>query len=524
MSAHPPTSYDDVPYASHPFAYTHPDHLATLATLFGLSPASTEGCRVLELGCAAGGNLIPMAEALPGSRFRGVDLSLRQVEEGQRTIRLLALDNVRLDHASIEDVDASWGEFDYVICHGVYSWVPPAVQAAILRVCRENLAPHGVAYVSYNTYPGWHMRAMVREMMNYHVGQFEGNEERIGQARALLGFLTDAVPREGGPYGVLLHQELDILRDRADSYLFHEHLEEHNEPVYFYRFAEQAAAAGLRFLAEAQLADMLPGQFAPEVAATLDRVAPDLVRMEQYMDFVRNRMFRRTLLCRSDVEPTRSLGPECLRGRYVAGNLVPGDEEPDMDPGVPVTFKHQYGALVTVEDPLHKAALVLLGGVWPATVPVEALAALARDMVGGAGDPEADAAALRGALLDCYAANLLEVRLTTHRFAREPGPRPRGTSIARLQAEGGRAVTNRRHEQVGLGALGRQLLCLLDGTRDQGALTDAAVELVGRGDLVVEEGELPVDEPRKLAAVLGEAVERSLEDLARSAVLEPEST
>jgi tRNA G46 methylase TrmB len=68
-------SYDSVPYVSFAHAYTHPDSLCSLGRLFGLSPASPRRCRVLELGCASGGNLIPMAEQLPEAELVGIDRS-----------------------------------------------------------------------------------------------------------------------------------------------------------------------------------------------------------------------------------------------------------------------------------------------------------------------------------------------------------------------------------------------------------------------------------------------------------------
>jgi cyclopropane fatty-acyl-phospholipid synthase-like methyltransferase len=162
-------AYDAVAYISKPFPQTHPDNLATLATLFGLQPPPLDNCRVLELGCASGGNLIPMAVSLPGSTCVGIDLSANQIADGQKTLAALGLKNVQLKHLSILDIDESFGEFDYIICHGVYSWVPEDVQDKILSICAANLARDGVAYVSYNTFPGWHMRGMIRDMMCYHV-------------------------------------------------------------------------------------------------------------------------------------------------------------------------------------------------------------------------------------------------------------------------------------------------------------------------------------------------------------------
>jgi cyclopropane fatty-acyl-phospholipid synthase-like methyltransferase len=153
MTTLPRTSYDEVPYESHPFPQTHPDRLATIATLLGLRPPPVQRCRVLELGCAAGGNLIPMALGLPQSSFVGIDLSAVEVAEGQQLIAQLGLKNVQLRHLSILDAGPDLGRFDYILCHGVYSWVPTAVQDKILDVCKHNLSPHGVAYVSYNTLP-----------------------------------------------------------------------------------------------------------------------------------------------------------------------------------------------------------------------------------------------------------------------------------------------------------------------------------------------------------------------------------
>src|SRR5207247_7326990 len=129
----------------------------------GVKTAPLECCRVLEIGCASGGNLLPMAEALPEASFLGIDLSERQINEGQQAIAALGLGNVELRHLNVLEIGPDFGLFDYIVCHGVYSWVPPVARDKILEVCRKNLAPNGVAYVSYNTLPGWHMRGMIRD-------------------------------------------------------------------------------------------------------------------------------------------------------------------------------------------------------------------------------------------------------------------------------------------------------------------------------------------------------------------------
>src|SRR5580693_4601208 len=121
-----PTSYDSVIYPSYTHPQTHPDRLAVIGSLFGLEPAPVNRCRVLELGCGNGTNLVPMAWGLPQSEFVGIDLAALPVERGQRMIRDLALKNVRLVQGDLLQVDAGWGKFDYIIAHGLYSWVPAA--------------------------------------------------------------------------------------------------------------------------------------------------------------------------------------------------------------------------------------------------------------------------------------------------------------------------------------------------------------------------------------------------------------
>src|SRR5262245_61683475 len=112
--------YDVLPYSSKPFPQSAPPRLAALAALFGLSPPGVSEARVLELGCAAGGNIIPLSLRFPGARFRGVDLGERHVREGQARIAALELKNVRIEQADITTLDLRGERFDYIICHGVY--------------------------------------------------------------------------------------------------------------------------------------------------------------------------------------------------------------------------------------------------------------------------------------------------------------------------------------------------------------------------------------------------------------------
>ena len=454
-------SYEAVPYSVNAFAQTQPDRLATIGRLFGLAAPDPDRCRVLELGAASGGNVIPMALGSPTSHFVGIDLSGAQVADGVRVIRELGLKNVELREMSILDVTPEFGQFDYILAHGVYSWVPTAVQEKILSICSRNLSPRGVAYVSYNCYPGWHARAALREMLWYHTARFSEPAERVRQARALLAFLAVAMPRADASYTTLIRQELMLLMVTPDSYLLHEHLDEVNEPLYFHQFAQRAAKHELQYLGEAIVGTMSPAKFGPAVEKTLQQIAPDLLQMEQYMDFLRNRMFRQTLLCHEDAKLDHALRPEALRDLYIASSAKPVKEEDEADSTR--EFETPAKQKLATRDPMMKSAMLRLAEAWPASVAFKELA-------GSADDEQRRQLATR--LINCVVSQIVEFSLTPSKFVVDVSQNPTASPYARLRARGGGKVTSMRLENVQMSDLQRKILAELDGTK-------AAAELVG---------------------------------------------
>lgn len=514
------STYDELPYDSHAYPQAHPSRLAVVATLFGLNPPPVETCRVLELGCAAGGHLVPMAEALPRGEFVGVDLSARQVGEGAALVKQLGLKNVTLRHAGITEVDDSYGKFDYVVAHGVFSWVPDAVRRKILDICSRNLNPNGVAYVSYNTYPGWHMRGMIRDMMRYHAMRFASPQQRTQQARALLDFLAQSV-RQEGPYTVLLKTELEKIRHQSDSYLYHDHLEEVNDPVYFHQFVELAHAHGLRYLGEARVTTMVTGNFGPDVEKTLEAIAADQIQREQYMDFVRNRMFRETLLVPAAAKPNWSIDAESIRRLHVASAAkAVGPAEPDVRSEAAVQYRTRTGLSISTTRPLLKAAMRVLAEHSPASVPFDELFRQARELTGGGPDAE-DFRGLALALLNSYiSSDLFDLYAVPVVAARVPGEKPEVPRTAReLAAHGVPVVPTRRHESLRLSDLERRLVPLLDGTRDREALADRLTERAVTGDLTVEKEGKRVTDPAEVKAALASVLPGVLNNLAASALL-----
>jgi cyclopropane fatty-acyl-phospholipid synthase-like methyltransferase len=142
----PDNAYDAVRYSNYPYAQTHPDRLATVAILHGLEPPDPFTARVLELGCGAGGNLMAMAAATPGISAVGVDLAATAIAEGIAAITEIGLTNVELRQGDVRDLaGGALGEFDYIVAHGLYGWIPEEARDALLATIDASLAPDGIS-------------------------------------------------------------------------------------------------------------------------------------------------------------------------------------------------------------------------------------------------------------------------------------------------------------------------------------------------------------------------------------------
>lgn len=518
------TAYDAIPYRSLPFPRTRPEHLAAVSGLFGLDTPPVESCRVLELGCSMGGNLILMAQNYPDARFVGIDASSRQISEGWKTIDALGQKNVELKHQDILDIGEDLGEFDYIISHGVYSWVPAAVQKKLLEICKRHLAKNGVAYISYNTYPGWHVRGIVRDMMLFHGTQFKEPATRLAQAKALVAFVAQSSREDASPYQKLLQSELEILGKSEDYYVHHDHLEENNHPLYFHEFARKLAVNGLQYLGEAEFSTMVSTNFGPEIAKTLnDLGAHDILQMEQYMDFVRCRYFRQTLVCHSAVRLNRRIGPDAVKGLLLASTAVPDSPEPALDAAKTETFRVGTGYAVNCRAPLTKIALRLLQRAWPMPIPFADLYSQCKAEAAkeDASDGSAGEDFFAGEIMTCMAAGVVEWRRSPPPFTTVISKTPATSAAARLQATHGRRVSNLRGEIVTLDELHRQLLMHLDGTRDLSQLSAALMSFVKKGGhtLTRDDTQTPVTDEKEMDALLESAIGKALQNLATKALL-----
>ncbi len=447
-----PSSYDVVPYTAEISRYTHANTLATVATLFGMNPPKVARARVLEIGCASGANLIPMAAELPEGSFLGIDLSERQVADGLATIEAAGLKNVELRRLDILDAGSDLGRFDYIICHGVFSWVPPEVRQKLLALIAETLAPDGVAFVSYNIYPGWHQREIVREAMLFHIDGEPDPQTGLRRARELLDFLVQFPSLPNNYYMAMIRDVRDGIGRYDESYLFHEFLEEVNGPLYYHQFLERAATAELKAVADARFS-MNAVVAAEPVKAALGQISDDPARREVYLDFLQGRTFRRTLLCHEGVNLLTEPSEEAVYGLQAALRLIPGSLKPGISADEIEGVRDASNQEIWIDHPVLKGAVLVLGERFPQAMPFDDLWRAALDRVSRAGLPKLDYGEperrrLARFLLRSYGINWLELHSHMPPFVREVSGRPATTPLARHQARTGGQATNLRHESV----------------------------------------------------------------------------
>jgi len=507
--------YDELPYTSNAISYAQPNHLATIATLFGMTPTDIKKSRILELACGDGANLIATAQALPQSECIGIDLSAEHIAKGQQTVAALNLTNITLIEQNILNVAQNLGLFDYIIVHGIYSWVTADVQDKILSICQQHLAPNGVAYVSYDTKPGWNMRNTIQEMIRFHTAPLDDESDKVKQLHAFMQFLNSANVNRNDAYSHLLREEYETFKHIPEPELFHEYLFTQHEPLYFHEFMAHADEKELAYLGDAYLHTMLVKNFPDDIAEVLSLFDKNLIQQEQYMDFLRNRHFRRTLLCHKNVTLKRNLKVDSIKEFAIAANLRPVANDPHK-------FENTRG-IVTVENASVQEALNYLADQFPRAIPFNDLITYIDKTTDSEG--EATHHLIGEILLKCYLKGLIEWHLHPAEFTITVSEKPQTTPLARYEAKAGNRITNLRCDMVFVeNVICLHLLPYLDGTRDHEALLALLLQWVKAGTLKLkissENEEIAELDDGQMRNLMKQLLEEALTLLAQTALLQ----
>ena len=514
-------NYDAFPYEDCPLTESHPDYLSIVGQLFGVAAAPPDHCRVLELGCASGGNLIPMAYYWPESTYVGVELSKKQAEEGQRLIGELELKNITIMQADILSLDGSLGTFDYIIAHGVYSWVPATVQEHLVKLCRQLLNPNGIAYISYNTFPGWQLRLPIRDMMLYHSRNAKSPQEKLDQSSEMLRILAAGIPETSSLSEKWLKKEVSQLLQRAPSYLMHDYLEDNNAPVYFHEFMDHVSRHQLQYLADADLYTMLGSTLSEEAEAELDKF-DDLVEYEQYLDFFYVRYFRTSLLCHEQVDIARDLDVEKLRQWYFHAQLK-SKQEIDLYSTESQVFVDQAGASFDISHPLTKAALVELAYIYPDSHSWPDLLQRAQTILDEVESPfaKADADELLGELFNLFVSQGLRLSSVKRKLSNSFDKQPKANHLARVYGSHNKCcIASVHHASLRLDTMEQFLLTLLDGRNTLDAIQQAVADKLEHDEVFHERVVQQGVSGAMLSTALKSTIEQTLYHFASHGLLE----
>jgi methyltransferase len=298
-------AYDTLPYTSQSFKELNPQKLEAIARLISLNPIPTSNARVLEIGCSFGGNLIPFALNNKNADVVGIDLSGIQISKGQKIIEDIGISNLKLYQKDICDLKDELGKFDYIIVHGVYSWVPKNVQKSILSVIKNLLTPNGLAFISYNVYPGWKGKSVLRDFINIFVqnSHKDASElEKVTAFRENIKSLKDYIRTLGlEDKQRWLIKHIDSVNEKyasMDYYLYHEFFEIFNDPCYFFEFVKDIEKFELGYLTDTNLHISLDTLYDEQICGIFSSIKdiPARIVKEQYIDFAINSSFRRSII------------------------------------------------------------------------------------------------------------------------------------------------------------------------------------------------------------------------------------
>lgn len=509
-------AYQEIPYPSYLHPQTHPDRFAAMAKFFGMNPTPIEKCRVLELGCGDGLGLMAFAFDLPESEFVGVDIAANHIVQGNEKIQEIGLKNIKLLEQDLMAIDDSFGKFDYIIAHGLIAWIPDFVREKVFSICSDNLTEKGVAYISYNAYPGCHIRQMIRGMMLYHTRKIENNIDKANQAASLIKFLAE-IKDEHNSYRYALQTELNHYAQADIRNILFDDLGEANKPYYFHEFVSKANTHNLQYLSEVNYSDMQDFHLPENTRNMLSQIRGDIIRYIQYLDFIEGRRFHGTLICHQNQQLNRNPSPEIIKEFLMTSNAKYESAKPEIVGDKAEVFFNERGAKVATNNPLAKSALYLLVEALPRYVSFDELLNQCRDFIKSKNEKSKDEEELSNILFEVFGTGLIALHTHQPKLTTDISEKPLASYFARLQAKHLSLIPTLLCENLRMDdEFSLQLLEFLDGTRNREILRNEMKKWLESDDAT------DVFEPnvqKNLLTNLEQAIEENLQLMARKGLL-----
>jgi SAM-dependent methyltransferase len=462
---------------------THPDHLAAIALLHGFAPTPITTSRILEIHSGRAVYLASLSALLPHAQLVGVSFSRSDQEAGRAYLAELQLQNVELALGVLDDLDSSLQgleDFDFVVCHGLFSHLDEENQNRLLAQCGRLLSPRGIALISFNSEPGSSNLWILREVAGSASRHAPDRSRSPLEARRAIELFVRHLADCDADWARSLAEEGARVLQRDDQFLLLDILGPSSRPLFLREFLERVRRHGLRYLADAR-----PGTWAsaqrPPVRGQLEAHSSDPLEREQYLDLLRNRRQRRAILVRADAALVSDTpDPVALSFLRATPRLVPATRPVDLAPRFEVPFwPLEGGSPARIADPPIKAILAALVEKWPHSLPVAALPSLVAARLNQPGAPlyPADMPSWAPLILQAFTAGLISLHTSEPMLVSAPGERPTAIPPARLNALRQEPIENLWGRTVPIDPLDRLVLSLLDGTSDRAGLVDRLMRL-----------------------------------------------
>jgi SAM-dependent methyltransferase len=496
--------YDAIPYPRYVFPQTAPDNLAVLSTLHGLEPAQVSRCRYLELGCGNGTNIAAFASRYPDSTFVGIDLAETHISSAKQMADELDLKNVEFISADLMNIDpASLGQFDFVVAHGLFSWVPDDVRERVLELMRQCVKTSGVGYISYNALPGCYLRKIGWDLLRFGTRKIENPKEKIQAALSIADFVAREIP-EDSPHRSIYQLMTAELASRRPENILHDDLSELNRPFYFFEFAELLEAHGLKFLCEADPRSNGDGKLSAPARDELDRISSGPIEREQFVDFLDFASFRQCVISHAGAQVSGALSADRLKELFCEWSLRPELADTPRGSDSTVTFRFEDTSVET-DHPLTAYILSAMSRTSPLPIGIgnsinDFYSEMQRAELNGVSERQT-----LDFLLDLYRSGFVRLFTQQPPIDCKSVNKPRVHGFARWQAMNGLdTFTTLLGENIAFGNdIVRLLVILLDGTRDRQSVTNEVLDRL----------QIPPDQTEKARSSIPEIVNANIEQL-----------
>lgn len=481
------------PFASEPTAASHPDHLAIAAAAHARSPAFPATASVLELACGDGANIVPMAFHRPDARFVGVETSPGLAAAARRSAELLGVRNTEFVTGGLDVLESRRERYDYVIVHDVLSSLSPAEAARTLDLCAASLSPEGVMYLDYAAEAGWLLRSRLRDLIRRHVGPIPTVAERLQATRQLLAALEYDGVEEKLPHSFIAKLEVRVALSLSDRLL---------GKLVLAPYARSFRRSEISALLRAHGLDDVDDGWDPSperlveanLKARLGALVPNQAEAQDLAELMTGPQFRAVVACAAATSTRQAVSLVTLldQGTFTS-SLQTRLKDVLLDDGIEVAFVSGAGQMVRSKEPVGKAILTVLANASPAGAQLSHVlreaAAMLRERLPGHRELSADDLARQAReLVALHAMGAISWSSREARVAASPPERPSVFAVNIWQARRGYLLTDPKHRTVVVDEFTRQLVKLLDGTRDEAALIEAMLSKVAQGALVVGAG------------------------------------